>query len=1498
MVPARRLHGAHAVFLATLIAGVAVCCLGALAVSAGAADQAAADVASRTAEARAAGSGAGSRAGDVAAKAAEPAVDLSGPAVILSAPALSSTVSNTASFKVSWSASPVLPSGGFDAFRVEYREPGVAYWLIWQQATTALSATFPGEPGHAYEFRVAAAKTGDPSTVGPWSPVKPVAVPADDASFAVTRKWTSAKASGAYLGKIRSSAVKGATAVCTFRGTKAVLIAPRGKALGKVAVHVRSAKAGGGWTAYRLAKTVDLYAKAAKARVATVIGTFDPAVERQVKFVVTGTKNKRSTAKKVSLDGLAVYGAPHATGEYAVSLEPQTPSVVITRSLQLSASIPGCLDQRVTWEVAWYDRSGTPHTGVSAGTISASGLYTAPMQPTRTTGDDRRSYYVTARAVANPDKVVVMRQITVDPWPSPTIDGKASPSSGAAGSTVTLRGGPFTHPDPDVELQVFFSSRELEVVNRSETTATVKIPSEWQSQWDPTMTANMYAVTTADPAPTSWHRFTVTGIKPSPPSPWTINGAGTGDDNASVGDELRIYGQGFSPIAEQNIVRFGGGAQAVASRYEAGVPGTYGGTLFVKVPEGAGTGALQFRRSDGDGRWSTEDLQFTLVPATQVSAGLHPSYGGRYIGPRLVSNGYWSPGGQEEEWLLQGSNFSKLRIAGYDEQTTGVFWLDIEYDGHTYSRIMRAVSDTVAVPHRNWGEQEMLPEEVFGEVPAEAAVEIRVRGNELANRYERTSEWIPVIIGERPYYGSMYELRAADMVEWWGTSKTIAKGSWLRITPGQGAATQMLTAPGLWSGVLPMGADGVAVKLVPLTETRTYTITNQTSGESTQLVVADVGRPDGGLGYGSDTQTDLQSAGLRMRVDGSEITVPPDAFWDGDLTPARRYISIRLDHFPSPLEPWDSTLTDGGHIFSLSVTPTVTRLLEPITITIPYETTGRAGKPFLGMWDPGSRLYFNFGVAAAQVDTANRRITYVIPAGTYPSQSAPRAPAQRVAAREAVGEAAAAPVAAGLDAAPDLAGAAPAGRSFNDCFREVGAVSSKVATSDQEFVWESPRNESWGIRVDAVTDPSSSSYVPAAKAREVLNVAAETWENLVHKGWSEPEARISITVRDYGDPGVYQGATTKAVFGQPWVYVNSRLTMGKKLDTAVSHEMGHVFQRQLTTNVASYWIDEAVAEWVAWDTLGASRCDLQASFEAGCDFPAAAFPTSFSSGYTDEQAYAAGAFIIWLADTCGAAAVLDIYDTLAFRPGYWYDAHGTFSEATGKSVAQLVFEFAPAFWLQKYQPISAFTFWSPIYAPISDYIGTTRNLSMGADSSLGLSVSPTSGFRSSLVGKPMVARAPGLPEGAVVDVYRDTAPSGAIPAAPLKIGTLSSLTPVIDLGTFDGTVGCYRLIAVTPAAAGLNAQVTVEAVHLGSVSPDRGAKEGGYNVTLSGCGFGDQAATVMVGAASASGSSIVSWNDTRVVFKMPNMGSETGPQSVRVMPHIGGASNTVAFTTS
>jgi hypothetical protein len=1459
MFPAQRAAFARAaVTVATLIVCAAFLFLGAFSGAALAVDQAAGPFADGRAAPRAAG-----------VSATDPVVDPSGPAVTLTVPALASSASKTASFKVSWSASPALPSGGWDAFRVEYREPGVDYWLVWQQATTALSATFPGEPGHAYLFRVAAARSGDSTIVGPWSVETSVTVPADEAAFTYLKTWTRTSVSSAYFGKIRTCGTKGATATYKFKGTKAALIAPRGRALGKVAVYVRSAS-GTGWTSYKLVKTIDLYSRTARARVATTFGTYDPAVERQVKFVVTGTKNRASTSTKVSLDGLAVYGAPRATTWHYVTIQPSTPRVVITDPLQLTASIDGCVDQRVTWEVLRYDRFGTAYAD-GAGSITADGLYAAPSLPTKTTGDDQRSYYVVARSLTNPDKVSGMREIIVTLGPPPVVHD-VQPRSAPAGASVTITGEHFT--DHGGLPQALFSGVEATVSSATDTTITAIVPGGWQT-WKTSQIMRVWVRTWGvDSTYPADLIFTVTGILPAPPAPWSdgINAASYDDDNASPGDSVRILGHGFAPTASDNVVRFGGGVVATASSY---TPDAYAddlGTIHVTVPAGAASGALTFQRLDGDGRWSTGGPVLEVRPATVVTAGLHPSFNGYVTGPRSVRNASWGT----EDWVLSGSNFLKLRNANYSATTTGIFWLDMRRNGVTYSRIMRAVSDTLAVPHGYWGPQEMMPDEIFGDAQGGDTVEIRIRGDELTNRYERTSPWVPVAVGERPVWGAVHDLPVSQLAGWWNPGHPLAQGDWLKLRTGGGPATQVLTCPGLWPGQLPVGTDGAAVKLVHLDQKGSYTLTNVTTGASTTFTVGDLGSLRT-VSYGGYQFTDVQADGLLMRNGGASVEIPPGALSVDDLASSEGYFIVALDHAGSECVAFDTTLTDGGRSFSLSISPEPTTLLKPITVTIPYDLAGRATTPFLGMWDASSGLYYDYRLPSGQIDTTNHRMTIVLPAGDYSGTGG----VVGVAAKSSTGRV--------------LTKSFFPVSTFNRVLRAVGAVSSKVATSDEGYVWHPADHPTWGIRVDAVIDSSSSSYVPPEKAQEVLDVAADTWTNLAGKGWREPEAMISITVRDYGDPGVYQGATTKGVFGQPWVYVNSRLTMGKKLDTAVAHEMGHVFQRQLTTNIGTKWIDEATAEWIAWDTLGAGS-DLQVQFEYGCDFPGVAFPSGFSWDYTPEQAYGAGAFIIWMADTYGAASVLDIYDTLAFRPSYWYDAPATFQEATGKTVPQLVAEFAPEFWLQSYEPVNSFTFWSRLPVTISDFDGKTLSLDMGADSSRGASVAPIPAFRPHLLDETMVARATGLPVGATVNVYRDTALSSATPASPLLIGTLSSLTPVLDLGLFDDSVGCYRLVAVTPPGAAMSVAVTVEPVHVVTRTPQGGGKTGGYAVTLDGFGFGDQPGFVMMGAAMVRGSAITSWTDTRIVFTMPDMGETTGEQVVQVQPVIGGISNGVTFT--
>jgi len=157
----------------------------------------------------------------------------------------------------------------------------------------------------------------------------------------------------------------------------------------------------------------------------------------------------------------------------------------------------------------------------------------------------------------------------------------------------------------------------------------------------------------------------------------------------------------------------------------------------------------------------------------------------------------------------------------------------------------------------------------------------------------------------------------------------------------------------------------------------------------------------------------------------------------------------------------------------------------------------------------------------------------------------------------------------------------------------------------------------------------------------------------------------------------------------------------------------------------------------------------------------------------------------------------------------------------------------------------------------------------------------------------MVARAPALPAGALIHVYRDTTAAAAPPGAPAYLGTLSAETPVVNLGAYQG--GCYRLVAITPPGGGLPGAVHVEAVRLKSLSPTSASGRGGTVVTLTGCGFGDAQGSgrVTLGGIEAA---VGTWSNTQISITVPNMGSFTGPTPVRVYPDVGGPSNDLNIT--
>ena len=169
-------------------------------------------------------------------------------------------------------------------------------------------------------------------------------------------------------------------------------------------------------------------------------------------------------------------------------------------------------------------------------------------------------------------------------------------------------------------------------------------------------------------------------------------------------------------------------------------------------------------------------------------------------------------------------------------------------------------------------------------------------------------------------------------------------------------------------------------------------------------------------------------------------------------------------------------------------------------------------------------------------------------------------------------------------------------------------------------------------------------------------------------------------------------------------------------------------------------------------------------------------------------------------------------------------------------------------------------------------------------SSQGYSVGVDAAFRPSIVSRKAVARATGLQPDQYVFIYGDTSAPGEV------VGTLTQLAVLggYDAAVIDGYFGShasYRLVFVNVSEASTSASVQLVVPHLASVSPNAGSKDGGYQVTLAGNGFGPIAGTVTVGPSTllpdyvTPDGGIVSWSDTQIVIQRPGSAS---PGSVNV----------------
>ncbi len=1028
---------------------------------------------------------------------------------------------------------------------------------------------------------------------------------------------------------------------------------------------------------------------------------------------------------------------------------------------------------------------------------------------------------------------------TPEAIPAPEIQSVV-PQSVPAGGSFRIEGQHLY--EYGVPPRVYFGGRELTVTGASQTQLTVQVPAGgWERCWNGSITTWMVLIRRDKSA---GHNLTVSGIPASPPADISVQ------FNAAVqGRVMTVRAEGLSPDPALNLFQLGGFAVA-GSSYVADWMDGYGKVgLSVPTIVQPGPTVLRVRRADGDGVSWSDPITFTVHAPTDLRVEGFVGSGTRFITPYSGYPAADSPYASATEWILTGSGFST--VCPLFAVNPGQFEVEIASGDRSLTMTAVALADDRArvsqFPMTEEGKQ------FLKEIQAGDALSLRPLAREAVDRSHIESAPIGITCERREVLG---ETASVWLPFEEGAEFTVYQGGLLGF--GADAAVPCtLRAPGLWTGDVQVRGRW----LCPLGQTGDYVVHDLTHGRSATIRVVQRYEYEGiGTREFGDEWSRFREDGILLGWGGLRLEIPAGALPESPIRSWYRVFVTQDCHQDSV---FDSTVSDGRRRFSVRFSPEPIELLKPITLRLPYDPQELTGDVQLGKWNPDAQLYFPI---PSEPGPEGSRVL-VIPAGDYSAA----APGASVLSRQSEDGSGA--------LRPQLWGYP--GTTLGDLLDNLGVWSNNGKTRD--FV-----DEVHKIRVDVVKDPASSDYVSDVVAHQVLETASFTHMFLTGRSWSAPEDWTVIYIRDLGNPDDIAGSTTKGVFGQPYVYINSRIT-GKKLETTVAHEMTHAFQRVMTVNIVAKWIDEAVANWAAYAFLG-DGSDVAVDINAAPEFATRPIPATFTGGYGTEEQYAASAFIIWLANTKGAAVPARIYQAISGNPLNWERARTVLEEASGLTMNSMVTDFALAYWGQTYAPVDGLSLNIP-RKQLTNWTAQTWAHLRPEYSSAALDFTVAPAFTPDLSGRPLVLRSTG--ERVSYRVFGCQGLPGLAPQAAEQIAHLTTSSRNVSLGAYDGRFAYYRIIAINALTQADESALTFVAPRVLSLGPDRGSKQGGYEVTISGSGFGAAVGEVSIGGFLPE---IVSWTDTAITFRQINVGDSTGAWPVAVTTAEGAQIPSVTFT--
>ena len=211
----------------------------------------------------------------------------------ISSPWVSTRISKSPIFLVSWAGYNPVPSRGIASFTIRARPANTSIWSDWRTDSAATSGYFLGTPGRTYYLR--AKVTGTAGGVW-WSSVRKTIVPYNEDTLIDSRSGFAGRYENSnsqfYLGTVRYSSTAGNEIVFKFEGNELLLISTKGPNRSKAEIYIDGV--------YK--KTIDAYSENMKWRQALFSTSWSRSGTHELKVVNLGTKGR----SRFDIDGIAV----------------------------------------------------------------------------------------------------------------------------------------------------------------------------------------------------------------------------------------------------------------------------------------------------------------------------------------------------------------------------------------------------------------------------------------------------------------------------------------------------------------------------------------------------------------------------------------------------------------------------------------------------------------------------------------------------------------------------------------------------------------------------------------------------------------------------------------------------------------------------------------------------------------------------------------------------------------------------------------------------------------------------------------------------------------------------------------------------------------------------------------------------------------------------------------------------------------------------------------